>query len=1846
MSATSSLVLGAPVAISSSSQAPTAPSCTFAVIFDRLLLDRALERAADSINSLFAAAGSNNNNNNAGSCSNTNNNENNNAEDNSSKNDDNSPMTITNKNANEQEEQEQMERVMLRLLREFRNRLKRSRNRETTTNLLRLLLLLIARGTVPADCCRDYFVVSILEDVYLAAGAWADTNPQLVELFGLSTKGGAMMRRGSDIGNSPVLPRSHSLNSSPAFDRPESVSNSRRATLVGSFGRFGEFGDWDYTPNKNDNDSDAAEAHGIDIQVQVETPRRKFQLALDGLNAAGSDPLKRVSVDVRALATPAPTSVTPLPLKAALSVLDESLDVPHGSSPMFSVSPVPVSMNTSNIKAPEGPSHRAIRYARKLGQTFCMGDVKTLILLRRNQDLAHSDTLDSEKTSMVFSRAMLLESEDASGGGGGIVIPPPPTALRSASHVALETRQTPNTLYMLVLEIVRTLSPHNTPSFNFLIAKEITSPSFPCELSESALEILFRHKHMSCFVNVWASHVCHWGIHPHVDDAVVASSLHAMARYFFEHNASSSISSLFPSVIHAFRQLSRDFRLTRERLQILHYAVTCCCIVLRWGPTVFDGENVEALRVFVHDILGNRSHPISTVLRQHMTLLLVEPTYLSDLFASTSSSSSVFTSITDASTSHSAPHHHMYEDIPTSVREFGAEFHSAFSYLFWDHMFCPAQELRRASHTSAMSQLYILMSQHEVKHEVFDFLLNPYDGALLHTLSTYRTNTPQNGTKTSAKQREKHAHSEAARLGQQAHRLYMLLHLVSHPQSPAVADKAYLSSITRHIYLTFLIGYGDTLMSESVTFCCLCAKVLTQLVTHGGENVREIFSKLGIVEMLASEAQLEYASQMERQRSMRKASSMWRGTTTRTVLSPSHSRMGTLTSMPDIMSVDSATPTPSNSLPPTPSGGSSNALAKALMAGAAASGVGGLGGSKPVIPKLQLQFAKPTAYYCSPTDETVSDFAQPNPPPTPQTKTTPPVVPLRSPPAALQVEGLSSPPTAVSQPQPPSTTTTGMPTSEQPSVGDLGPQTSWEMCSFRDKDNAIPPPESPAPTYQRSRHQSRLYVDNDLHAHIIFLLMSVLVGSTDQLDPRFCEVHTSTKTNVLFLLRKHITHPANRVSLVPRLLNVGRCCGRAGVLILTKIMCVRPGEADERYDVQRKIGSGAYCTVYACEPRYSASNTMPLQSQQKLAMKQVPVPSQIERRNTFIDVHNEVLFMHKLRHSSSVAQLVDFGTTESCFYIVMQRYDATLKAFARKLRPLSDALCLRWFSLALHGVEHLHDDNTAHCDLKCDNYFVLLRNPGSSPADSPSNAGVCTLDPNAVHEIVLGDLSDCVCAKKGEIIAKGTECVRAPEVLAPKQIAEDRRTLYEVDMRHCDVWSIGAMLFELATGVFMFDGSDYGRLVHTVCSESEDVLQPEHMRRLEQMPRVTELLRFILSRNPTRRPTIAEIRERCNEIVTAVSTPRESAMLLRRMSRVRTMMTPRSATPPRVHYDIDNYPPSAYFAPAVVRSRDRLVLMPLCAIDEVHRHHDTSFVVSVHFEHDHRSTEAFATEGPGDVSSVGHDPLKTCVHNLVIEELVGKRGENALVSALNFLQTHAMRGMRIGISGPAPWAPALLCILHMQHAYGLTPHEAYVEVADCFPNTSCLHEGFASPPVRQLHLWCLDVLFRVVNNRIVHTPKLHSDKDYVRCACGQCVISSDGVSILGPTIMRSDTDIMCNVCKSEVHLNAHRLGRAGSFSFGSPTTPPMTVTAPQPAVGGVGLLHVSDFGVEDVRKRIYYDTLREHASENNNNNNNNDNRAANHHSSKMTFTAGAAMDRLTVPRHSNDGSSKFTLGSV
>jgi serine/threonine-protein kinase len=267
-----------------------------------------------------------------------------------------------------------------------------------------------------------------------------------------------------------------------------------------------------------------------------------------------------------------------------------------------------------------------------------------------------------------------------------------------------------------------------------------------------------------------------------------------------------------------------------------------------------------------------------------------------------------------------------------------------------------------------------------------------------------------------------------------------------------------------------------------------------------------------------------------------------------------------------------------------------------------------------------------------------------------------------------------------------------------------------------------------------------------------------------------------------------------------------------------------------RYEILDEIGQGAMGTVYrALDPLI----------EREVAIKTVDI-AQLRSEGPDAEARflREAQSAGRLSHPNIVT-IYDVGETDTLAYIAMEYLSgSTLRDLMdRSLLPLDLAI-----DTALQMAEALafaHEHGVVHRDIKPANVVVTGRR------------GRIKLTDFGIAHLLNSNQT-----QTGQMLG-------SPRYMSPEQ-AMGR----EVDGRS-DIFSLGAVLYEMLTGRYAFDGDSLPTIVYRVVNEMPPTAM--HMRGTLP-PALIELLARMLHKNPASRPNAREVATALHAVVSARQT--------------------------------------------------------------------------------------------------------------------------------------------------------------------------------------------------------------------------------------------------------------------------------------------------------------------------------------------------------------------------------------
>ncbi|HRI65168.1 MAG TPA: serine/threonine-protein kinase [Polyangium sp.] len=244
-----------------------------------------------------------------------------------------------------------------------------------------------------------------------------------------------------------------------------------------------------------------------------------------------------------------------------------------------------------------------------------------------------------------------------------------------------------------------------------------------------------------------------------------------------------------------------------------------------------------------------------------------------------------------------------------------------------------------------------------------------------------------------------------------------------------------------------------------------------------------------------------------------------------------------------------------------------------------------------------------------------------------------------------------------------------------------------------------------------------------------------------------------------------------------------------------------------RYRLEAPIGKGGMAEVWLAR-----DETLRRKVALKLMRMETPAPEAIARFEREARTTSRLSDPHTIR-------IFDFGaSSDGIYYIAMEYLDGTdLATLVRNHGPLPVARVVQFACQACQSLIEAHDAGIVHRDIKPQNMFVTRAVDGQE--------FLKVLD-FGIARVVDVDLGDTHITRTGVI--RGTPAYMAPEVCrgAPADVRSD-------------IYSLGATLYLLLTGVAAFDGPTPGAIFAAQITEPPI---PPSVRCNEPLPELIEQL--------------------------------------------------------------------------------------------------------------------------------------------------------------------------------------------------------------------------------------------------------------------------------------------------------------------------------------------------------------------------------------------------------------------
>ena len=212
----------------------------------------------------------------------------------------------------------------------------------------------------------------------------------------------------------------------------------------------------------------------------------------------------------------------------------------------------------------------------------------------------------------------------------------------------------------------------------------------------------------------------------------------------------------------------------------------------------------------------------------------------------------------------------------------------------------------------------------------------------------------------------------------------------------------------------------------------------------------------------------------------------------------------------------------------------------------------------------------------------------------------------------------------------------------------------------------------------------------------------------------------------------------------------------------------------------------------------------------------------------------EIQILKSLRHESIIEYIeswwIGAGPDSGRLTLVMECAEngdlrVPVQAAGQSGKHLEEVLVLSWLQQMLKGLDHVHQKEIIHRDLKAMNVFLK----------------------DTWRTCKLGDFGISTALESGK---SASGCVGTPAYMAP-ELLWNQRYASAVDM-----WAIGVVLYELMALRLPFCGSNVLALVYQIAFNTYD---PEPLRMAGYSTVLIELVSRLLDKNPTKRPSASQL---------------------------------------------------------------------------------------------------------------------------------------------------------------------------------------------------------------------------------------------------------------------------------------------------------------------------------------------------------------------------------------------------
>ncbi|KAK4268958.1 hypothetical protein QN277_022179 [Acacia crassicarpa] len=252
------------------------------------------------------------------------------------------------------------------------------------------------------------------------------------------------------------------------------------------------------------------------------------------------------------------------------------------------------------------------------------------------------------------------------------------------------------------------------------------------------------------------------------------------------------------------------------------------------------------------------------------------------------------------------------------------------------------------------------------------------------------------------------------------------------------------------------------------------------------------------------------------------------------------------------------------------------------------------------------------------------------------------------------------------------------------------------------------------------------------------------------------------------------------------------------------------------YILGPQIGSGSFAVVWLARHRHSGLEVAVKEIDKKQLSPKVS-------ENLLKEIH----ILRTINHPNIIRLFEAIQTNDRIYLILEYCNGGDLATYIHRRSKVSESVARHFMKHLAAGLMVLHEKHLIHRDLKPQN--LLLSSTGGVPLLKIGDFGFA-------RSLTPQGLADTLC---------GSPLYMAPEIIQNQK--------YDAK---ADLWSVGAILFQLVTGRPPFDGNSQLQLFQNILASTELRFPQEALDELH--PDCLDLCRSLLRLNPVERLTFRE----------------------------------------------------------------------------------------------------------------------------------------------------------------------------------------------------------------------------------------------------------------------------------------------------------------------------------------------------------------------------------------------------